>query len=101
MWGGLGYDRVMKDTLLNVEIQTTKDGSPWSTVATGTWRPGHSDPLELDGDPGIPQAAIDNLLSCDPTGHESGSCQTQVGKDYFRMNFRRGSGPTQLEGRAQ
>jgi hypothetical protein len=89
----------MNDTVISVEIQVTKDGSPWRTFATGTWRPGHNVPLELRGEP-VPQAAIDNLLDCDPTGQESGSCQTQVGEVYFRMNFTRGSGPLDLKGTA-
>ena len=78
----------METEVLSVEIKVSKKGGPWQKVSSGTWQPGAAAPLRLHGE-AIPPAAINDLIKLDPTGHESGSSETQIGEVRFRMTFHR------------
>jgi len=78
----------MQTEVLEVEIQVSKNGSPWKTVSTGFWRLGVDVPLELHGE-ALPETAINDLFSLNPHGHESGCSKTKIGDVDFQMNFRR------------
>ncbi len=78
----------MDNEVLSVEMQVSKNGEPWLQVSSRSWQPGVNAPLRLHGEP-LPQAAMDDLINLDPTGHESGSSETPIGDVRFRMVFRR------------
>lgn len=69
---------------LRVEIAKSQDGGQWEIVAKGTWEPG-SDPV-LQGE-SVPKAVVEDLVTIDTTGHESGTSYAQAGYIRYKMKF--------------
>jgi hypothetical protein len=76
----------------HAEVAVSKTGQNWQKISSGSWQPGASVALRLDGEPipeGIAHDVINDLIAVNPTGKQSGCSYAKAGQLIFRMTFHR------------